>query len=203
MSWVSAKSIETLLIRCIPQAGGLESPFRQSCAFCWVYFNSPKNSRYLKLSCPSPLGSPMIMPWPQDGLVYHYSPVFRVKHRIWAPERGCFRLEHLPAGRPCRHSACSTVEALPPPERPETKEQELDMLLTARSIPQSLETLKNDHTTWQRSYFVQPPRVFFAESSNNWTPKRKGYNFYNLDLGYFWFSGLLNEGKIKPYLSSI
>ena len=36
---------------------------------------------------------------------------FRKKPRIWALGRGCFQLEHLPGGHPCRHSAGGTVEA--------------------------------------------------------------------------------------------
>lgn len=39
-------------------------------------------------------------------------------HRCWASGRGCFPLEHQPAGHPCKHSTCSTLEALQPPERP-------------------------------------------------------------------------------------
>lgn len=88
--------------------------------FAVSYFNSPQNSRHSEPSCPNPLGSPVTMPWPQDSTVHHDSPVFRVKRRIWAPGRGCFRLEHQPAGHPCRHSACSTAEALQLPEKPET-----------------------------------------------------------------------------------
>ena len=155
--------------------------------FAWIYFNSLKNSRNVKLSCPSPLGSPRIIPWPQDGLGYHYSPVFRVKHRIWAPERDCFQLEHPPAGHPCRHSACNIVEALQPPERPGTKGH---ALLTCCSQPgPSGSHLK----LWKMT--VQPDKghtvhnlqeSLFAASSNNWTPKRERYNFYEL-----WFRAFL------------
>lgn len=46
-----------------------------------------------------------------------FFPVFKVKHRTWAPGRGCFQPEHQAAGRPCMHSVCSTAEALQLPER--------------------------------------------------------------------------------------
>lgn len=106
-----------------------------------------QQTKYSKQSCPSLLGSPVIMPWPQPGMVYPYSPVFRVKHRIWALGRGCFQLEPPPAGHPGRHSACSTVEALQPPETLDTKGQQLDRLLTARSFQQPCDIPKNDHST--------------------------------------------------------
>lgn len=142
-------------------------------------FNFLKNSRNVR--------SPRIIPWPQDGLGYHYSPVFRVKHRTWAPERDCFQLERPPARHPCRHSACSIAEAPRPPERPGTKGHEL---LTCCSQPDpSSSHLK----LWKM--IVQPDKghtfynlqeSLFAASSNNWTLKRESYNFYEL-----WFRAFL------------
>ena len=147
--------------------------------FVGIYFNSLKNSRNVKLSGPSPLGSPRIIPRPQDGLGYHYSPVFRVKHRTWAPERDCFQLERPPAGHPCRHSACSIAEAPRPPERPGTKGHEL---LTCCSQP--------DPSSSHLSLFLLQVLIIKLQ-------RGKVTTSMNSDLGPFCFSGLFDQGKIK------